>query len=1465
MDEYEDSIDIAVVGMAGRFPKSPDLAEYWRTVRDGRCTVTFFTEADLLARGVPPERVHDPQHVPAGNPLEDSEMFDAPFFGYSPREAELMDPQHRVLLECAWSAMESAGHAEYEGPVGVYAGAGTNTYLMFNLAGHPEVVEAVGGSQVMIGNSPDFLATRVAYRLGLTGPAVTVQSACSTSLVAVVMASQALLAFQCDMAMAGGVAVDVRNADGYTYSQDGIYSPDGYCRSFDADARGTVGGNGVGMVVLKRLHDALADGDHIHAVLRGMAVNNDGAERVGFTAPSVASQAAVIATALANADVTADSIGYVETHGTATALGDPIEFAALDAAFRADTDQVGFCALGAVKTNIGHLDAAAGIAGLIKAVLAVEHGVVPPTLHFSTPNPRIDLARSPFFVPTRLEPWPVAGGPRRAGVSSFGLGGTNAHVVLEQAPARPPADPADGAQLIVLSARTPDALVAATGRLADHLRDHPDGSLADVAHTLRVGRRVFDHRATFVATTVADAVDVLDNPDDGRLLTASHVADRGRPVAFLFTGFGDRHAESTKRLYDEEPVFRAAVDECVDLVGDDLRGVLFTPAAAGRPDDELRRMLAVAAQDEHPLDGPGLGYPALFTIEYALVKLWESWGVTPEVMIGHSLGEYVAACVAGVFTLADAMMLVVERGRLVAACGSGAMIAVPLAEPAAAAYADDDVALAAVNAHDTCLLSGTVESVERVAERLRADGVLFRRLSTRFAFHSPLMEQVVAPYAEIVRRVRLARPAKRFVSNVTGTWITDEQATDPDYWASHVRRPVRFADGVAALWQVEDVVMVEIGPGHALCTAAMRHPAGRGVADRVAVPSLPDAHGGDTPRATLLNAVARLWLAGITPRFAALDRGRRRRVPLPTYPFERRRYWLDQVRRPAPAPSTRAPISRWFYETSWQRLGVPDQDMDLGSARWLVFADGAGVGEALSARLGDRALTVLAGDAWRRVDHTTFVIDPRDAAHHANLAEVLRAEGLFPDRVVHVDPEFTALVRWAQASEPELMVSAPRWDIVTAGAFSVLGTETVCPEKAMVRGVAVVAPQEYPGLRCTHIDVDPADEPAATADRLLAELAGPAEHAPVALRGPHRWGRTFVPAVLHRKDTPVRPGGTYLITGGLGRMGLVLAESLAGLGIRLVLVGRTGLPPRESRVAEQSPRDRSVIDAIQNLEALGAQVVVAEADVADVAAMRAIVAEAGEITGVVHAAGVTGPAAHRVLAELTDADAEQHFTAKVRGVHVLEEVLAGQRLDFAVLCSSVAGLLGGLGFAAYAAANAFLDEHARASRIAWTAVDWEAWRFPNDETAAPGIGTAVRQVALDPGEGREVFERVLAAGPRAQVIVSTTDLDDRVRQWADLATTPEAARHRHARPTLRNPYVAPAGELEHAIAEIWQGLLGVAEVGVHDNFFELGGSSLLGLQVVHKLRHDLRLAVPLTVVYEGPTVRTLAELIDELR
>ncbi|WP_405093365.1 amino acid adenylation domain-containing protein [Micromonospora sp. NBC_01392] len=889
---------IAVVGMAGRFPGARTVEEFWANIRDGVESVQEFTVEEMLADGADPARIDDPAYVRTGTFLPGVDEFDAAFFGFTPREAETLDPQHRLLLECAWHALEHAGHdpSRHPGRVGLFAGSGRSSYLLDHLSGHPELTGGLSEHQLSLGNDKDFLLSRVAYQLDLTGPAVTVATACSTSLVAVHLGRQSLLAGESDVVLAGGVSVFPAQRRGYLWHDGGIYSPDGHCRPFSADARGSIESSGVGVVVLKRLADAVAAGDTVYAVIRGSAINNDGARRTGYTAPGVAGQVEVISRALATAGVHPRSVGYVEAHGTGTSLGDPIEVAALTEAFRRGTDERGFCALGSVKANIGHTDAAAGVAGLIKTVLALWTRTLPPAVNVDRPHPAIDVETGPFRFEPAARPW-VAEGPRRAGVSSFGMGGTNAHVVLEEPPAPPgpAAPPAPGPRLLTLSARTPAALETATRQLRDHLDAHPGVRLADVAATL--GRRgALTHRRYVVAADRADAVSALDTP--ARRFTGARPEGR-RTLVFAFPGHGAQHVAMGAGLYRAEPTYRAEVDACAELLGDDLgrdlRAVLDPPPGGHPAAEEL-------------LARPELVQPALFVTEYALARTLLARGVTPDLMVGHSLGEYVAACLAGVFPLADALRLVRIRGELVARTPAGAMLAVGRPEATVTGLLDEGLSLAAVNAPELCVVSGDPAAVGRLRERLTSEGVDCRPLRVTRGYHSALLDPVLDEFAAHAARVAYAEPQRPYLSNLTGGRVTPGLVTDPAYWVRHLREPVRFAESAAFLAE-QDAVVVEVGPGHALgglarlaglpptrAVAAMRHP--RAESDDVA---------------TLLDAVGRLWLAGVpvdTDRFHGTGT---RRVPLPGYPFERHRYWI--------APASRTPTDAGACFT--ERVAIP--------------------------------------------------------------------------------------------------------------------------------------------------------------------------------------------------------------------------------------------------------------------------------------------------------------------------------------------------------------------------------------------------------------------------------------------------------------------------------------------------------------------------------------------------------------
>jgi phthiocerol/phenolphthiocerol synthesis type-I polyketide synthase E len=858
-DQFE--FEVAVVGLSGRFPGARTVDQFWERLCEGAELISVFSDGDS---------------VKAEAVLDDVELFDASFFGFTPREAETLDPQHRIFLEESWAALENAGYnsESYHGRIGVFAGESLNSYFLHNIYPNRKLLDSLGASQVIIANDRDYLTTQVSFRLHLKGPSLSIQTACSTSLVAVHLACQSLLNRECDMALAGGVSVSVPQGAGGNYQEGGIISPDGHCRAFDAKARGTVKGSGAGVVVLKRLADALNDRDTIHAVIKSSAINNDGATKVGFTAPSIEGQASVIEEALALASIELETIGYVEAHGTGTALGDPVEIAALTQAFRTGTEARGFCPIGSVKTNIGHLDAAAGVASLIKTVLALEHKQIPPSLNFEQPNPNIDFANSPFFVNTELRRWDTNEIPRRAGVSSFGIGGTNAHVVLEEAPANESFESSSSPQLLVLSARTQNALVQARTNLATHLEKHPELDLADVAYTLSAGRKSFEHRLAVVCRDRAD----LD--DRARVFTGATQYEK-RPVAFMFPGQGAQYVGMGRTLYEREPVFKSELDHCAELLqsslGVDLREIIY---ANDLPPEEAAARLADTR----------FAQPALFAVEYALAKLWIEWGIVPQAMIGHSIGEYVAACLAGVFSLEDALRLVAARGEIMQRLPRGAMLAVSLTPTEAELCLKEQVSLAAINSPSLCVLSGTIEAIDGLERRLANDGVICRRVHTSHAFHSVMMEPALEEFTEVVRSVERHAPQIPYLSNVTGKWITDAQAIDPSYWARHLREAVQFSAGVTELLNDPAIVLLEVGPGQTLGTLAAQQPA----FNRVALASLRPPKGEHSEIEFLLKTVGRLWLAGVGidwSRFYA-DQPRRR-VPLPPYPFERRRYWID--------------------------------------------------------------------------------------------------------------------------------------------------------------------------------------------------------------------------------------------------------------------------------------------------------------------------------------------------------------------------------------------------------------------------------------------------------------------------------------------------------------------------------------------------------------------------------------------
>jgi len=1495
--EFDDTA-IAVIGMAGRFPGARNVNEFWLNLRNGVESVSILSaqEAAAAGAGVSATLLNDPNYVVAEGLLEDIDKFDAAFFGFNPREAEILDPQHRFLLECAWEALEDAGYNSetYQKLIGLYAGVSSPTYLFDNLGTNPELFQSVGLGPIMLANSGDFLTTRVSYKLNLKGPSYVIQSACSTSLVAVHVACQSILSGECDIALAGGVSINSNQGRGYFYREGGIASKDGHTRAFDADASGTIGGNGVGLVVLKQLATALADGDHISAVIKGSSINNDGFAKIGYTAPSVEGEARAIGEALSISGVDPETITYIEAHGTATPLGDPIEIEALTKVFGSRTRKKNFCGLGSVKTNIGHLDAAAGVAGLIKTILALKHKAIPPSLNFQTPNPKIDLESSPFYVNTSLRVWESNGTPRRAGVSSFGVGGTNAHVILEEAPVREPTMASTPYHLLTLSGKTTAALEMTTRNLVAYLKANGDVNLADLAYVYHVGRKHFNHRRAVVCRNVEEAIENLEGRGSNRVLNGSCEGGKS-PVIFMFPGQGAQYVNMARALYEFVPAFNEPLNACLQflapVLGLDLRRIIFpSPEAAGDAERQLEQTSNTQI--------------ALFVIEYALAKMLQEWGIKPAAMIGHSIGEYVAACLAGVFSLEDGLRLVAARGRLMGKIERGAMCSIPLSAAEVSAMLGPKLSLASINSATLCVASGPLAEIVELEKRLLQKEIPFRRLHTSHAFHSAMVEPVVKPFLEVLRRVTLNSPRMPYVSNLTGTWISAAEATAPHYWIKHLRQTVQFAAGLTELCQTTDAVLLEVGPGRVLSSLVKQN--GHGAAASKAFSCLRHAAEPESDIAVLLQTLAHLWLRGVDVNWRSFyAHERRQRLPLPTYPFERQRFWVEPrptmaVKKNQLAPAQKqSDISEWFYVPSWKRL-PPVPPVSKHDEECLVFAEDDFAPELVRRLMKRKRCVVVAeGERFDKLADQSYRINSRSPGDYELLLTELRSQGFVPRQIVHlwnivpgrveqIDTHtlqeascqgFYSLLFLVQALTSVYPAQAVSLFVVTRGLHEVTGDELLTPERATITGLCKVIPQEHSNIHCRTIDITTAEN---LTDDLLFEFELPATETTIAYRGTHRWVQIFEPVALTKNADQLsllKPQGVYLLTGGLGRLGLILAEELARSSkASLILTGRSSFPEQDewqNWLMTHAEEDRVSIKIrrLKAIEELGAEIMIARADVANEAEMRLVVAHAlkrfGRIDGVIHGAGVVGETFLRSIRETNLKECEHSFKAKVNGLVVLEKVLRQVQPDFFLLMSSLAAVLGGLGFAAYAAANSFMDafalRYSKEKRTRWLSINWDGWQL--GEVAKQN--NASSQLGITPGAGLEVFRQIFSNSRMTQLVVSTSDLQTRFDRWVKLDALKDLPTHDDApvpklyrRPELNNTFVAPVSELQLQLAAIWQSLLGIEQVGIHDNFFELGGHSLLAIQLAARIRQDFHVEIPIRTLFESPTIHALASAVE---
>ncbi len=1548
----ENEYDIAIVGMAGRFPGADNIDEFWQNLVSGKESISILSDDEIIKSGVDPAVLDDPNYIKAAPILNRPDMFDAAFFGYSPREAESMDPQQRLFLECAWEALEHAGcnPDSFKGPIGVYGGAAMNTYLLFSGLLPNFVTHYL---PTLIGSDNSFLTTRVSYKMNLKGPSVTVQTACSTSLVAVHTACQSLLNGECDMALAGGVSVRVPHHNGYIYQEGSVFTPDGHCRPFDAKAQGTIFGSGVGIVVLRPLADAIASGNSIYAVIKGSAINNDGASKTDYTAPSVNSQSEAIVEALANSGVDADTISYIEAHGTGTYLGDPIEITALTRAFRTYTDKKGYCRIGSVKSNVGHLDAAAGIAGLIKTVMALKNEEIPASLHFEESNPEIDFPNSPFFVNSSLSDWKRGPRPRRAGISSLGIGGTNAHVILEEAPQieTSQTEKTRPAQLLLLSAKTATALDAATTNLAEHLKRAPELNLADAAYTLQTGRKAFDHRRMLVVNDIDDAATALQTQGPVRVLTTVQEASN-RDIAFMFTGQGAQYVNMGLELYKSEAEFRTQVDHCSELLiphlGLDIRDILY-------PDEKD------SEEATRSLRNTFITQPALFVIEYALARLWMSWGIQPAACVGHSIGEYVAACLSGVFELKDALALVAARGRLMQELPTGSMLSVPLPEEDIRPLLGEHLSLAVINGPSRCVVSGEQAAVEDLAKRLSDREVDCRPLQTSHAFHSPMMDPILKTFTERVAQVPMNLPGIPFVSNVTGTWITHSEAMDPEYWSRHLRQTVRFSDCVQSLLKEPNRVLLEVGPGNTLRTLARQH------VDKslghIVLSSVRHPKEQKSDVAFLLSTLGQLWLAGVQIDWAGFYANEKRyQLPLPTYPFDRQRHWfesssngyrdksslslkesqtpvfnllnsgnterladqlssdgkfseeemkllpgiLDMLSKLHRKQLGIASIKDLIYEIEWQPQAHVDQEsLEIpisAQGNWLILADTQGIGLRLSELLiarGEVCTLVFSGSSYEQISEQSFRINPDIASDFGSLLDAIRVNNVLSLRgVVHLwsidSAESETLtgetleaafqmgcgstLHLVQALIRAEMPEPPSLWIVSRGAQPV-GEKKDVPGLAQspLWGMGKVIALEHPELNSVQVDLDPAtgiDDVRPLFDEIWSLKRGTNEDQ-VAFRENARYVARLVAAgskfngFSSQQPLAFHSEKTYMITGGLGGLGMLVARWMVERGARnLMLVGRRG-----------STNDAG--SKLKELEKSGAQIVVAQADVSSHADVVRLLADINKsmppLKGIFHAAMVLDDG---VILNQTKERFERVMAPKVEGAWNLHTLTQDMSLDFFVVSSSAYSLMGYPGQANYTAANTFLDSlaHYRQARgLPGLTVNWGFME---------GIGTAVRQAIVEeqkrmkaagfggisPEQGFQILEQAFLH-PVVQVGMLSVDWARFTKKFQsahiDETDTPAELPYTERIDYLHELESASEGDryslliayLQERVADALG--LGVSQLDAQQPLNTMGLDSLMAVGLRNRFKTDLGVDISMEKFINGLSVANLAMLFNK--
>lgn len=1430
-------MEIAVIGMAGKFPKAKNITEYWENLKLGKDCITFFSDDELHLSKEEEALKKDSNYVKAKGYLKEKEFFDAKFFEYSKKEAEIMEPQMRLFHQCVWAALEDAGvNTKKDNPIGIYGGASSNTYwkLVTKLKSMGDNLQAFSDEQL---TNEEFMCTKVAYKLNLRGPAAYVKTACSTSLAAIHMACRGLLTGECKVAAAGGVSLLLPDKKGYLYREGMIFSPDGYCRAFDDKAHGTVGGEGVGVVVLKRLKDAEVDGDRIYAVVKGSAMNNDGAERIGYTAPGFNGQSTVIKKAYRIAKVAPETVSYIEAHGTGTELGDPIEVEALKEAFATTKRQ--FCALGSVKSNIGHLDSASGVAGFIKCVLSLYSKVIPPTIHFENPNRKIDFENSPFYVNASLKEWETSDGALRAGISSFGMGGTNVHVVLENYEYTDKIQN-DSYKLLLFSAKSSAALYRMLGEWKKYLSERPETDMSEIAYVLENKRSRFTFRKAIGCSNAEEAVKKLESilPEGIKRIPSDQ-----KKIVFMFPGQGSQYVKMCFGLYSEIEKFRAYADYCFELQRE--------------YSCETKKLWIDGTDSE--LMNTTVSQPLIFIMEYCIARLLMDVGIKPDIVMGYSLGDYAAACVAGIISLEDALFAVNKRAQLMEKTEKGVMLSIPLERARCEKYISliEDLSIAIDNG-DSCIVAGGVSAVEKCEIALKNDKIMSMRIGVDYGSHSHLMIPIVDDYAEVLNFVEFQENEIPMISCVTGEFVNGSEVTKVSYWSNHLKECVKYYKAVKMLDSLGDnYVLIETGPGRSLLTMALRGIAKEKLTcgiDTIRVKSkdIPDVK-------YFYDKLGKLYDNGIELEYKLnADISSYGTDLLPNYPFEKNSFGKQLMTDEALEFGRNILVSKkrnMIYMRNWERSVKLDPTERFGE-KWIVFADKNDISEKIESiitKKNDICACVQSKDFCAvegtlselfKVDEVYNILYMYGLSEHGNAQEIY-CDNLFK------------LANLCGAADGNIKL---KMFILCSNSIEAVGRDLKYPDKAMLSAAVIVIPQEYPNIDAKLIDLD--DDDFTYSDKISQniynEICSNNKDKIVVYRRNYRMLPIYSAVECDNKKSRIKKGGIYILFGGMGGIGQAVAEHMARkYNTKLVLSGR-----RDIVYGDMS----RTIENIRNSEYIQCDILSGEA-VEQL--FEYTIKKFGRIDGVFNMTAVSDGC---LVQKRKPVDSYKVIAPKYDGTRNLINVCKANGVEMMVLFSSLSSMVGGVGQAAYCAANAFLDAFAYYNEnfngINTICIDWDRWKHTGISNKLEQIHFELTGSAMDDGldveNAIELFDKcmcidhphLIALSQEIEAFFSQVDVYDEVEtesekqvDWLD-------------RSTLSSEYAVAETAMETEIVMLWEQELSVEPIGIFDDFLELGGDSLKAIVMLAKIEKMFRRKVLIAGFLAEPTIKRLSKLIE---